>query len=158
MSDTSRSASSICTICYKKACWGEWALSMVGVEEGREFRFRGDLYSQESTFPLVIIFYDWLFSHMCTLYFPFNSWLSFQRLCRLLWGYPYSGGFRFHCRYRTAPVVCCWTCWWSAWPSANINSNVFLQQSINNFLAEGRCILTFLSLPNAKNTASMLRT
>jgi len=25
---------------------GEWALSMVGVEEGREFRFRGDLYSQ----------------------------------------------------------------------------------------------------------------
>ena len=40
--------------CYKKACWGEWALSMVGVEEGREFRFRGDLYSQESTFPLVL--------------------------------------------------------------------------------------------------------
>jgi len=26
---------------------------MVGVEEGREFRFRGDLYFQESTFPLV---------------------------------------------------------------------------------------------------------
>jgi len=25
------------------------------VDEGREFRFRGDLYSQESTFPLVII-------------------------------------------------------------------------------------------------------
>jgi len=54
VSDTSRSASSICTICYKKACWGEWALSMVGVEEGREFRFRGDLYSQGSTFPLVV--------------------------------------------------------------------------------------------------------
>jgi len=53
VSDTSRSASSICTICYKKACWGEWALSMVRVEEGREFRFRGDLYSQESTFPVV---------------------------------------------------------------------------------------------------------
>ena len=33
---------------------GEWALSMVGVEEGREFRFRRDLYSQESTFPLVL--------------------------------------------------------------------------------------------------------
>jgi len=32
----------------------EWALSMVGVEEGREFRFRGDLYSQESTFPLAV--------------------------------------------------------------------------------------------------------
>jgi len=48
VSDTSRSASSICTI------WGECALSMVGVEEGREFRFRRDLYSQESTFPLVI--------------------------------------------------------------------------------------------------------
>ena len=25
-----------------------------GVEKGREFRFRGDLYSQESTFPLVV--------------------------------------------------------------------------------------------------------
>ena len=33
---------------------GEWAFSTVGVEEGREFRFRGDLYSQESTFPLVL--------------------------------------------------------------------------------------------------------
>jgi len=33
---------------------GEWALSTVGVEEGREFRFRGDLYSQESTFPVVL--------------------------------------------------------------------------------------------------------
>ena len=32
----------------------EWALCMVGVEEGREFRFRVDLYSQESTFPLVV--------------------------------------------------------------------------------------------------------
>ena len=27
---------------------------MVEVEKGREFRFRGDLYSQESTFPLVL--------------------------------------------------------------------------------------------------------
>ena len=26
---------------------------MVEVEEGREFRFRGDLYSHESTFPVV---------------------------------------------------------------------------------------------------------
>jgi len=25
------------------------------VDEGREFRFRGDLYSQESTFPLVVL-------------------------------------------------------------------------------------------------------
>ena len=32
-------------------------LGMVGVEEGREFRFRGDLYSQESTFPLVLFAY-----------------------------------------------------------------------------------------------------
>jgi len=40
-------------VCYKKKRVGGWALSMVGVEEGREFRFRGDLYSQESTFPLV---------------------------------------------------------------------------------------------------------
>jgi len=29
-------------------------IKYVGVEEGREFRFRGDLYSQESTFPLVL--------------------------------------------------------------------------------------------------------
>jgi len=53
VSDTSRSASSIRTICYKKNHVGEWALSMVGVEEEREFRFRGDLYSQENTFLLV---------------------------------------------------------------------------------------------------------
>jgi len=43
------------------------------------------------------VFYDWTFSlHTCVgllwknvAYFPFklNSWLSFQRLCRLLWGY-----------------------------------------------------------------------
>ena len=31
---------------------------MVGVEEGREFRFRGDLYSQESIFPLVHTGFD----------------------------------------------------------------------------------------------------
>jgi len=32
---------------------------MVRVEEGREFRFLGDLYSQESTFPLVyVIFWE----------------------------------------------------------------------------------------------------
>jgi len=31
---------------------------MVGVEEEREFRFRVDLYSQESTFPLVIIIFN----------------------------------------------------------------------------------------------------
>ena len=30
---------------------------MIGVEKGREFRFRGDLYSQESTFPLVIMYF-----------------------------------------------------------------------------------------------------
>jgi len=36
---------------------------MVGVEEGREFRFRRDLYSQESTFPLVASCY-WNNEHM----------------------------------------------------------------------------------------------
>ena len=43
----------------------------------------------------MFVFYDWSFPlHTCVLwknvtYFPpFNSWLSFQRLCRLLWGYP----------------------------------------------------------------------
>ena len=30
---------------------------MVGVDEEREFRFRVDLYSQESTFPLVNTFF-----------------------------------------------------------------------------------------------------
>ena len=45
VSDNSRSASSIC---------------MVGVEEGREFRFRGDLHSQESTFPLVNLLFSFV--------------------------------------------------------------------------------------------------
>jgi len=40
---------------------------MVGVEEGREFRFRGDLYSQESTFPLVYVCFNRIF---LLLYFP----------------------------------------------------------------------------------------
>jgi len=31
-----------------RTAWGQWL-----VDEGREIRFRGDLYSQESTFPLV---------------------------------------------------------------------------------------------------------
>ena len=31
-----------------KSVLGEWALSMVGVKEGREFRFRGDLYFPSS--------------------------------------------------------------------------------------------------------------
>ena len=70
MSDTSRSASSTWTICYKKSVLGGWALSMVGVEEGREFRFRGDLYSQESTFPLVNCVYSavqlYVFALICT--------------------------------------------------------------------------------------------
>jgi len=39
----------------------------------------------------MFVFYDWPFSHMYFVknvaYFPFNSWLSFQRLCRLLWGF-----------------------------------------------------------------------
>jgi len=43
---------------------------MVGVEEGREFRFRGDLYSQESTFPLVNCVYSavqlYVFALICT--------------------------------------------------------------------------------------------
>jgi len=37
-------------IINNRTAWGQWL-----VEEGREFRFRGDLYSQESTFPLVWI-------------------------------------------------------------------------------------------------------
>ena len=45
----------------------------------------------------MFVFYDWPFTHMCrayyaknAAYFPFNSWLSFQRLCRLLWGLLFS--------------------------------------------------------------------
>ena len=40
----------------------------------------------------MFLFYDWPFPHVYfaenvgLAYFHFNSWLSFQRLCRLLWG------------------------------------------------------------------------
>jgi len=38
----------------------------------------------------MLLFYNWPFPHVYfaknTAYFPFNSWLSFQRLCRLSWG------------------------------------------------------------------------
>jgi len=41
----------------------------------------------------MFVFYDWPFPHVYyaknAAYFPFNSWLTFQRLCRLLWGLPY---------------------------------------------------------------------
>jgi len=43
----------------------------------------------------MFVFYDWPFPHMyfaknvAYMYFPFYSWLSFQRLCHLLWGYHY---------------------------------------------------------------------
>ena len=39
----------------------------------------------------MFLFYDWPFPHVYfaenVAYFHFNSWLSFQRLCRFLWGY-----------------------------------------------------------------------
>jgi len=43
----------------------------------------------------MFLFYDWPFPYMCffaenVAYFHFNSWLSFQRLCRLLWGYHFT--------------------------------------------------------------------
>ena len=35
----------------------------------------------------MLVFYDWTFPHVYfaknAAYFPFDSWLSFQRLCRL---------------------------------------------------------------------------
>ena len=41
----------------------------------------------------IFLFYDRPFLHVCNLeeniLFRCNSWLSFQRLCRLLWGYLY---------------------------------------------------------------------
>ena len=41
----------------------------------------------------MFVFYDWPFPHVYfaknVAYFPFNSWLSFQRLSRLLRGYNY---------------------------------------------------------------------
>ena len=40
-------------IINNRTAWGQWL-----VEEGREFRFRGDLYSQESTFPLLFGCFD----------------------------------------------------------------------------------------------------
>jgi len=42
-------------------------------------------------FTLMFVFYDWPFPHVYfaknIAYFPFNSWLSFQRLFHLLGGY-----------------------------------------------------------------------
>jgi len=39
----------------------------------------------------MFVFYDFPFPHVYfaknVAYFPFNFWLSFQRLCRLLWGF-----------------------------------------------------------------------
>ena len=46
---------------------------MVGVEEGREFRFRRDLYSQESTFPLVVS--DMIGSESDLLFEQFDTFL-----------------------------------------------------------------------------------
>ena len=40
----------------------------------------------------MFVYYDWPFPHVyfaknvANIIFPFNPWLSFQRLCRLLWG------------------------------------------------------------------------
>jgi len=36
----------------------------------------------------MFLFYDWTFWLVDTLHENFNSWLSFQRQCCLLWGYP----------------------------------------------------------------------
>ena len=42
----------------------------------------------------MFVFYDWPFPHVYfaknVAYFSFNSWLSFQRLCRLLWGFDFN--------------------------------------------------------------------
>ena len=53
----------------------------------------------------MLVFYDWPFPHVYlaknVTYFPFNSWLSFQRLCRLLWGYHFhlstASCFKYFC-------------------------------------------------------------
>jgi len=49
----------------------------------------------------MFVFYDWPFPHVyfakTVVYFPFNSWLSFQRLCRLLW----------ECNYMHCVDICC---------------------------------------------------
>ena len=48
----------------------------------------------------MFVFYDRPFPHIFVYfaknvaYFPFNSWLSFQGLCRLLWGYYFLHGRR----------------------------------------------------------------
>ena len=58
----------------------------------------------------MLVFYDWPFPHMCTLqvFAFFNSWLSFQRLCRLLWGYIYYATIRGEINkdYHKAPYKC----------------------------------------------------
>ena len=71
---------------------------MVGVEEGREFRFRGDLYSQESTFP------------------PVNAVLFFSRL----WseGWPHHG--------RTFSIYPCPLSFWLTLPWGVVSINAIL--------------------------------
>ena len=58
---------------------------MVGVEEEREFRFRGDLYSQESTFPLVLlcslVVLDPSVGHTIDVLSPFISVLCHSDWC-----------------------------------------------------------------------------
>ena len=49
---------------------------MVGVEEGREFRFRGDLYSQESTLPLVNILHS-----LCVILFKYSYLKYLLTIC-----------------------------------------------------------------------------
>jgi len=60
-------------------------------------------------FILTCLYFTTGHFHTCVLckknvaYFPFNSWLSFQRLCRFLWGYYTTG--RYNSFHVAAPVI-----------------------------------------------------
>jgi len=74
---------------------------MVGVEKGREFCFRGDLYSQESTFPLVlpvVVLQSYVLTRLC-----------FYCLCSRMLCYEYYIGGVPSLRSRSCWVFCCAT-------------------------------------------------
>jgi len=76
-------------------------------------------------------------------YFPFNSWLSFQRLCRLLWGY------HIHFVDSIMLQIILWflslyegKCKWSYGPSCPVDFplNIFIHSFIYSFTSWHVCL------------------
>jgi len=62
-------------------------------------------------------------------YFPFNSWLSCQRLCRLFWGYSFSKGGS------VAEWLACWTQAQKAWVQIAAATLSGLRQTVHTHRA-----------------------